>query len=147
MIQVFNKTYQNRFVSEVTYYVMIQNHGIKPYVQTVYENITDYTHYVSKYTIFLNFHPRNKDKIELQVLKYSPDVINEIKSKRKLAVLSKFVFHLILKNNDVDITKSICKVTYYNNGQDINLSVNAFLKSYYKLVPRFTQIIQESKPI
>jgi hypothetical protein len=145
MIQVFNKTYQNRFVSEVTYYVMIQNHGIKPYVQTVYENITDYTHYVSKYTIFLNFHPRNKDKIELQVLKYSPDVINEIKSKRKLAILTKFVFYIILKNNDVNITKSISKVVYHDNGQDINLSANAFLKSYYRLVPRFQKIIQELK--
>jgi hypothetical protein len=145
MIQVFNKNYENRFSSEVTYYVSIQNYGIKPYFQVTYENVTDYTHYFSRYTVHLNFHPRNKDKIELQILKYSPDVLNKIKSKRKLAVLSKFVFYIILENNDVDITKSIGKVTYYNNGQEITLSPNAFLKSYYRLIPTFMQIIQESK--
>jgi len=147
MIQVFNKTYQNRFVSEVTYYVMIQNHGIKPYVQTVYENITDYSHYFSKYTLFLNYYPKHKDKIEVEVLKYAPKVLTQIKNKRKLAILTKFVFHVIIRNNNVPITKAVSKVVYHNNGQEINLSPNAFLKSYYRLIPNFEQIIQESKSI
>ena len=147
MIQVFNKTYENRFSSEVTYYVSIQNHGIKPYIETIHESITDYTHYFSKYTLFLNFHPKNTDKIEVEVLKYAPKVLTQIKNKRKLAILTKFVFHVIIRNSDAPITKAVSKVIYHNNGQEINLSPNAFLKSYYRLIPNFEQIIQESKSI
>jgi len=147
MIQVFNKIYENRFASEVTYYVSIQNHGTKPHFETMHESITDYTHYFSKYVVFLNFHPKNIDKIEVEVLRYAPKVLNKIKNKRKLAILTKFVFYVIIKNNDVPITKAISRVIYHNNGQEINLSAKAFLVSYYRLVPIFTQIIQESKAI
>jgi len=147
MIQVFGKTYENKFSSEVTYYVLIQSYGSKPYVEIIHESISDYTHYFSKYTLFLNFYPRNKDKVEVEILKYTPKVLTEIKNKRKLAILSKFVFYIMLKNNDVNITKAVSRVIYHNNGQEINLSVNAFLKSYYRLVPIFEQILQESKSI
>jgi hypothetical protein len=81
----------------------------------------------------------------VEVLRYAPNILINIKSKRKLAVLSKFIFHLIIKNNDVPITKAINRVVYHNNGQDFNLSVNAFLKSYYRLIPRFQKIIQDPK--
>jgi len=144
---VFNRLYENRFVNEVTYFFSINPYGIKPYVETIYESVSDYTYYVSKYTIFLSFHPRNRDTIEVEVLRYAPNILTNIKSKRKLAILTKFIFHLILQNNNVNITKSIDKVMYYNNGQDINLSVNAFLKSYYRLVPRFQKTIQELKQV
>jgi len=147
MIQIYNKIYHNRFTDEVTYYVSIQNYGVKPYFQTVYEDISDYTHYLSRYTVYLNFHPQHKDKIEVEILKYSPNVLNKIKSKRKLAILTKFVFHLILENNDINITKSLNRVEYHNNGLDINLSAKAFLVSYYRLIPTFRQILQESKTI
>jgi len=147
MIQVFGKTYENKFSSEVTYYVSIQNHGIKPYVETIHESITDYTHYFSKYTFFLNFYPKNVDKIEVEVLRYAPKVLTKIKNKRKLAILTKFIFYIIVQNNNVPITKAVARVIYHNNGQDIMLSPNAFLKSYYRLVPIFEQIIQESKSI
>jgi len=141
MIQVYNKVYANRFTSEVTYYITIQNHGIKPYFETIYESVTDYTHYLTRYTVYLNFHPQHKDKIEVEVLKHTSDVLTRIKSKRKLAILSKFVFYVILQNNDVNVTKSINKVIYYNNGQESILSANAFLKSYYRLVPFFYKIV------
>ena len=147
MIQVFNKTYQNRFASEVTYYVSVQNHGTKPHFETMHESITDYTHYFSKYVVFLNFYPKNIDKIEVEVLRYAPKVLTKIKNKRKLAILSKFIFYIILKNNDTKITKVVSKVIYHNNGQDIILSPKAFLVSYYRLVPIFEQIIQESKTV
>jgi hypothetical protein len=147
MIQVYNKTYQNRFASEVTYYVLIQSYGSKPYVETIHESITDYTHYFSKYTLFLSFHPKNTDKIEVEVLRYAPKVLTQIKNKRKLAILSKFIFYIIVQNNNVPITKAISRVIYHNNGEEIILSPNAFLKSYYRLIPIFSQIIQESKSI
>jgi len=145
MIKVFNKIYENRFVSEVTYFFNLQNLGANPRFEVIYENLTDYTYYFTKYVVFLSFHPRNKDKIEVEVLRYAPNILINIKVKRKLAILSKFIFYIILENNDVPITKAISRVIYHNNGQDSNLSVNAFLKSYYRLIPTFTQIIQESK--
>jgi len=147
MIQVFQKMYENKFMTEVTYYVFLQSYGAKPYFQVVHESISDYTHYLSRYTVYLNFHLQHKDKIEVEILKYSPNVVNKIKSKRKLAVLTKFVFHLILENNDINITKSLNRVEYHNNGQDIILSPKAFLVSYYRLIPIFEQILQESKTI
>ena len=147
MIQVFDKKYENKFSSEVTYYVSIQSYGIKPYVETIHESITDYTHYFSKYTLFLSFHPKNTDKIEVEVLRYAPKVLTQIKNKRKLAILSKFIFYIIVQNNNVPITKAVSRVIYHNNGQEINLSAKAFLVSYYRLVPIFSQIIQETKSI
>ena len=147
MIEVYNKIYDNKFMSEVTYYVLIQNYGVKPHFETMHESISDYTHYFSKYTLFLNFYPKNVEKIEVEILKYAPKLLTQIKNKRKLAILTKFVFYVIIKNNDAKITKTVSRVIYHNNGQEINLSVNAFLKSYYRLVPIFSQIIQESKSI
>jgi len=147
MIEVYNKIYDNKFMSEVTYYVLIQNYGVKPHFETMHESISDYTHYFSKYTLFLNFYPKNRDKVEVEILKYAPKLLTQIKNKRKLAILTKFVFYVIIKNNDAKITKTVSRVIYHNNGQEINLSVNAFLKSYYRLVPLFSQIIQESKTI
>ena len=143
MLQVYSKTYQNRFVNEVTYFFHLQNHGANPRFEVVYEGVSDYTHTFSKYVVFLSFYPKNRDKIEVEVLKYAQKVLTEIKSKRKLAVFAKFAFFIVIKNNDTDITKSIGKVTYYNNGQEITLSTNAFLKSYYRLVPVFDKITQE----
>ena len=143
MIKVFNKIYENRFVSEVTYFFNLQNLGANPRFEVIYENLTDYTYYFTKYVVFLSFHPKNRDKIEVEILTHASDILTRIKSKRKLAILSKFIFYIILKNNDVPITKAVHKVVYHNNGQDINLSVNAFLKSYYRLVPVFDKITQE----
>jgi len=147
MIQIFSKTYVNKFTNEVTYFFHLQNHGANPRFEIIYEGVSDYTHTFSKYVIFLDFYPKNRDKIEVEILKYSPHILTGIKSKRKLSVLTKFAFYVIIKNNDVSITKAIRRVTYYNNGQEITLSPNAFLKSYYRLIPTFTQIIQELKQI
>ena len=143
VIQVFNKIYQNRFVNEVTYFFHLQNHGANPRFEVIYEDVSDYTHTFSKYVVCLSFYPRNKDKIEVEILKYTPMMLTKFKTKRKLAVFAKFAFFIIIKNNDTDITKAVNKVIYHNNGQDINLSANAFLKSYYRLVPVFDKITQE----
>jgi hypothetical protein len=142
MIQVFSKTYQNRFVNEVTYFFHLQNLGANPRFEVIYEDVSDYTHYLTKYTVFLSFYPKNRDKIEIEILKYAPNVLNKIKSKRKLAILTKFAFYVIIRNSDTSITKAINRVIYQNNGQDIMLSPNAFIKSYYRLVPVFDKITQ-----
>jgi len=147
MITVYNRTYNNRFTSEVTYYFNLQSQG-RPTIETVYENITDYSYYYSKYVILLNFYPRDIRKIEIDMTLKTPIILNSIRSKRKLSVLSKFAFHLVMKHNNFPITKSIRKVEYHNNDQEFVLSNNAFLKSYYKLVPFFNDILSmpSSKP-
>jgi hypothetical protein len=147
MIQVFERLYSNKFTNEVTYFFHLQNYGANPKFEVVHETVSDYTHYFSKYVVFLNFYPKNRDKVEVEILKYAPKLLTQIKNKRKLAILTKFVFYVIIKNNDAKITKAISGVIYHNNGQEINLSVNAFLKSYYRLIPLFAQIVEELKSI
>jgi len=143
MLQVYSKTYQNRFVNEVTYFFHLQNHGANPRFELIYEDVSDYTYYLTKYIVFLSFYPKNRDKIEIEILKYAPNVLNKIKSKRKLAILTKFSFYVIIRNNDTSVTKAISRVIYHYNGQEITLSPNSFLKSYYRLVPFFDKITQE----
>jgi hypothetical protein len=147
MIQVFERLYSNKFTNEVTYFFHLQNYGANPKFEVVHETVSDYTHYFSKYVVFLNFYPKNRDKVEVEILKYAPKVLTQIKNKRKLAILTKFVFYVIIKNNDAKITKSISRVIYHNNGQEINLSAKAFLVSYYRLIPIFSEILQETKSI
>ena len=147
MIQVFQKIYENKFMTEVTYFFHLQNYGANPKFEVVHETVSDYTHYFSKYVVFLNHYPKNTDKVEVMLLRFSPAVFSNFKTKRRLAILTKFAFYLMFQNNDIPITKAIDKVIYHNNGEEIILSPNAFLKSYYRLVPIFSQILQESKSI
>ncbi len=143
VITVFSKIYHNKFTSEVSYYFNLQSQG-KPRIECIYECISDYDHYYSKYIVILNYFPHNKSKIEIDVLTYAPSLLNEIRSKRKLAVLTKFIFYLVMKHNNFPITKSIQKIIYNNNDQEFVLSNNAFLKSYYKLLPFFNKILNNS---
>lgn len=147
MITVYSKIYRNKFTAETNYYFNLQSQG-KPRIETVYENITDYTYYYSKYTVMLNFYPRNIRQIETEMILHTPTVLSNTKTKRKLAILSKFAFHLVVKYNDFAITRSIQKIIYNNNDQEFLLSSNAFLKSYYKLIPFFNDILSmpSSKP-
>ncbi len=145
MIEIYSKTYHNKFTSEVSYYFNLQSQG-KPRIECIYECISDYDHYYSKYTVFLNFYASNKSKIELEVLQNAPILLKRIRTKRKLAVLTKFVFHITMSHNHFPITKSIQKIIYNNNDQEFSLSTNAFLKSYYKLVPFFNEILSMPSP-
>ena len=143
MIEVFNKVYYNKFINEVSYYFTLITQG-KPRLETIYESVSDYDHYYSKYIVFLNFFPKNKSKIEVEVLTNGSILLNKLKAKRKLAVLTKFIFYIVILNNDFPITKGVSGVLYNNNNEEFQLSVNAFLKSYYKLVPFFNQILNTS---
>ncbi len=137
MITVFSRIYSNKFVSEVNYYFHIG----KTQFEVVYENISEYDYFYSKYTILLNFYIKNKDKVEVEMIRDTPIIMNNTRAKRKLSILSKFAFYIIMRNNDFNITKAINKVIYNLNGEDINLSPNSFLKSYYRLIPYFTRLV------
>jgi len=143
MITVFSRVYQSKFTTETNYYFNLQVQG-KPKLEVVYESLSDYNYYYSKYIIMLNFHPVNKNRIEVDTLKYASALLNETRSKRRLSVLTKFIFYLVMRNNKVAITRAINRVVYNNNGQEFVLSNNAFLKSYYKLLPFFNKVLNNS---
>jgi len=145
MMTVYSRIYNNKFTSEVNYYFHLQSQG-KPQFQVFYESLSDYDYYYSKYIIFLNFYPSNKSKIELEVLTNAPTLLSKIKTKRKLAVLTKFIFYALIRHNSFPVTKAISKVVYNNNGNEFQLSVNAFIKSYYNLLPSFKQIVSTPSP-
>jgi len=145
MITVYTKVYRNKFITETSYYFNLQIQG-RPRFETIYESISDYDHYYSKYIVMLNYVPHNKNKIEVEVLMNAPILLNKIRTKRRLSVLAKFIFYIIIRNNEFPITKSINGVIYNNNDQEYRLSVNAFIKSYYKLVPFFKHILNTTSP-
>jgi hypothetical protein len=102
--------------------------------------ITDVNYYFSKYTIELNGEVRHAEKIKNEIIKYTPILFENIREKRRLSVLAKFILYLIAINNSTSIYKIVKEVKYHNNGNEIHLSSNAFIKSAYKLLPLFEKI-------
>ena len=143
MIEVYRKVYENKITKEVSYYFFINNHGIKKYYETVYELVSDVNYYYSRYTVNLEGKIKNKEKIETDIIKYTPKLFENMKEKRRLGVLAKFILYIISIANNSSIYKMIRDVRYYNNGNEIILSPNAFIKSTYKLIPLFEQIYKE----
>jgi hypothetical protein len=140
MIEVYHKIYENKIIKETSYYFNINNHGKLKYYEVVYEMITDVSYYFSKYTIELNGEVRHAEKIKNEIIKYTPILFENIREKRRLSVLAKFVLYLIAINNSTSIYKIVRQIRYHNNGNEIYLSPNAFIKSTYKLVPIFEKI-------
>ena len=143
MIKVYSKVYNNTHTTESNYYFLINNYAGKSYARVAYELIDDYMYYHSSYIVNFNFPLRNRGKIEIETIKYVPFVIENVKQKRKLSIVTKFIFFLIVKNNIINVPKSINSITYDINGDSVILSPNAFIKSYYKLVPFFEQIYNQ----
>jgi len=143
MLEVYRKIYQNKIVKETTYYFNINNRGFKKYYETIYEMVSDIDHYFSKYTVIIEGELKNAEKIKNDVVRCTPSLFNSIKEKRRLGVLAKFILYVIATTNNSSIYKMIREVKYYNNGNEISLSPNAFTKSAYKLVPVFERVYKQ----
>ena len=143
MLEVYRKVYENKITKEVSYYFFINNHGIKKYYETVYELVSDVNYYYSRYTINLEGEIKNKAKIETDVMKYAPIILENTKGKRRLSVLAKFVLYVIAVTNNASIYKLPKEVRYHNNGIEMVLSPNAFIKSSYKLIPFFERVYKQ----
>jgi hypothetical protein len=143
MIEIYYKKYDNKVIKEVSYYFVLNNRGAKKYYEVIYEMISDFDHYYSKYVIELKGEIRYKEEIENNVIKYVPILLSKIRGKRRLSVLAKFILYIISIVNNTSIYKLPERVVYYNNGNEILLSSNAFVKSSYKLLPLFEQIYKE----
>lgn len=140
MIEVYRKLYNNKIVKEVSYYFLINNRGAKKYYETIYEMVTDVDYHYSKYYVELSGEIKHKEKIENDVIKYTQILFENVKEKRRLSILAKFVLYVISTVNNTSIYKLPKEVRYHNNGNEIFLSSNAFAKSSYKLVPFFEKI-------
>ena len=140
MIKIYSKVYGNNYSTEINYYFLVNNYAGKPYTRVSYELIDGYQYYHSEYYINFSFYIKHKEKIEIDAIRYTPYIIEKTRQKRRLSILTKFIFHIIVKHNFVNLYKSITSVTYTNNGDSVTLSPNAFIKSYYRLVPFFEQI-------
>jgi hypothetical protein len=143
MIEVYRKLYKNKFETEIAYYFFINVRGSKKYYQTIYECISDMGYQYSRYTVDLDVEIEHIGKIENIVYQYTPILFANISAKRRLSILTKFILYIISTVNKIPIYKIPKKVVYYNNGNEFVLSVNAFIKSAYELVPRFEKIYKE----
>jgi len=143
MLEVYRKTYTNKFRTEISYYFSIKLHGSTKYYEVVYELLDDVNHYYSKYHVELDEKIRNSEKIENDMIRYTPVLFSKTNQVRRLAILSKFVLYIISEINSIPIYKLPRRITYYNNGNNTYLSVNAFVKSTYKLIPLFEKIYHQ----
>jgi hypothetical protein len=144
MIEVYRKLYTNKFETEIAYYFFITTRGVKKYYEVSYEWIgyTNYTY--SKYSVELDITIKGEGKIENEMYKFTPKLFENIKAQRRLSVLAKFVLYLISVTNNIAIYRIPKRVIYYHDGIEIQLSVNAFVKSAYELIPRFEKVYYSS---
>jgi hypothetical protein len=140
MMEIYRKTYFNKFRTEINYYFSINLYGKDKYYEVIYELIDDANHYYSKYHIDLDGKIGNSEKIENDIYRFTPVLFSKTNQVRRLAILSKFVLYIISQNNNIPIYKLPRRIMYYNNGNETYLSVNAFVKSTYKLIPLFEKI-------
>ena len=140
MLEIYRKRYTNKFETEIAYYFNINNRGLKKYYEVSYEWIGSVDYVYSKYSVELNCNIRNIGKIENEMYKFTPKLFENIKAQRRLAVLAKFVLYIISEVNNIPIYKLPKEVIYYHDGVESILSVNAFVKSAYELIPRFEKV-------
>jgi len=143
MLEIYRKQYTGKIGVEITYYFNINTRGTKKHYEVIYEWLSDGGYQFSKYLVELNDNVKNSAKIENDVYRFTPILFSTVKAQRRLAVLSKFILYLISEVNNIPIYKLVQKVVYYHNGVESILSVNAFVKSTYELIPKFEKIYKE----
>ena len=143
MLQVYNKIYNNKISAEVSYYFLINGHGLKKYYEVVYEMISDISYSYSRYKVTLNKEVHNIGKIENDVIRYTPILMSITKAQRRLSILAKFVLYIISVINNIPIYRIPEEVLYHHDGIELQLSTNAFVKTTYTLIPFFEKIYKE----
>jgi len=140
MIQVYNKIYNGKIMTEISYYFLLNVRGAKKYYEVVYEMLSDAGYEFSRYTVTLKGKINNTAKIENDVYRYTPVLFSETKAHRRLSILAKFILFVIAVVNNTSIYKLPEVVTYYHNGVELQLSTNAFIKTAYELFPFFEKV-------
>ena len=143
MLEIYRKQYTGKIGVEITYYFNINTRGTKKYYEVIYEWLSDGGYQFSKYLVELNQAIRNLERIENDVYRFTPILFSTVKAQRRLAVLSKFILYVISEVNSIPIYKLPKEVRYIHNGVESILSVNAFVKSTYELIPKFEKIYHQ----
>jgi len=132
--KVFSREVKNeRDEFEINYYLEIT----KKYINVIYEHVGIYVYNYRRYTISFNYYLKDEYLILETITKNFEKVYNGFSETRKLAILSKYVLYVISKILDIPLYKLVESVTYDANGDITELSVNAFIKSSYKISQKF----------
>ena len=129
------KTSHDEF--EISYYIEIRRNS----VSVIYEYLGLYLYDYRKYVIMLNCIMRSEYQILESVLKNIEKIYNNFSETRKLSIMAKYVVYTISRILDIPLYKLIRNVTYEANGDTQELSVNAFVKSTYRLQNRFEKLM------
>jgi len=121
---------------DIVYYIETNRDS----VSLIYEFTGLYKYDFRKYSVKLNYHIRNEYLIIQNVLESFEKVYSTFNETRKLSILSKFVLYVISKDLNIPLYKLIKNVIYEANGDVQQLSVNAFIKSSYKLAQKFQEL-------
>jgi len=140
MIEIYHRKYYGKMNTEIVYYFNINTRGVRKFYEVIYEWLSDGGYQFSKYLVELNDNVKNSAKIENDVYRFTPILFSEIKAQRRLSVLAKFILYIISETNRIPLYKIMRSATYYHNGVEINLSVNAFVKTAYALIPKFEKV-------
>jgi len=140
MIELFRKKYYGNINTEISYYFLINSRGAKKYYQVIYELLSDISYEYSRYEVVIQGVLKNLEKIEIDMLKYTPILYNSIKAQRRLSVIAKFALFVISENTKIPVYRLVKEVHYHRNGVDIQLSPNSFVKTAYELIPKFEKI-------
>jgi len=122
---------------EVSYYLEINRKSIN----VIYEFLGLYLYDYRKYNIVLNCSVRNEYLILENVLRSIQKVYYGFNETRKLSILSKYVVYIVSKNLNIPIYKLVKNIIYESNGEVTELSINAFIKGTYRLVPKFEKLL------
>jgi len=143
MLEIYHRQYYGKISTEITYYFNINTRGTKKYYEVIYEWLSDGGYQYSRYRLELNQAIRNLERIENDVYRFTPKLFENIKAQRRLSVLTKFILYVISEVNSIPIYKLPKEVRYIHNGVESILSVNAFVKSTYELIPKFEKIYHQ----
>lgn len=121
----------------ITYYLEIKRNS----VNVIYEFLGLYMYDYRKYNIVLNCSIRNEYLILENVLRDIQKIYNSFSEVRRLSIIAKYIVYAISKIYNIPVYKLIKSVTYEPNGNVQELSVNAFIKGTYRLVPKFEKLL------
>jgi hypothetical protein len=102
-----------------------------------YEFTGLYKYDFRRYSVTLNYALRNEYYIIDNLTKNFEKIYSSFNETRKLAIIAKFVLYIISKDLNIPLYKLMKSVIYEANGDVENLSVNAFIKSTYKVAQKF----------
>jgi hypothetical protein len=121
----------------IVYYLETRRNSIN----VIYEYTGIYLYDYRRYIIKLNYNIQNEQILFMNILRDIQKVYDNFSEVRKLSIIAKYIVYTVSKIYNIPLYKLIKSVTYESNGNVQELSVNAFIKSTYRLQNRFEKLI------